>query len=284
MNAKSTRLSRLLVACVLPATLWAPLHGSAATQGREAQSSAALRVCADRNNLPFSNQTGDGFENRIAELIAAELDLPVQYYWWPQTTGFLRNTLQARRCDLVMGIASGNERVQNTNPYYRSVYTMVYRKDSGITSTALSDPALKDLRFGVVAGTPPATLLARYGLIGQARPYHRNVDTRHFSPARQAIQDVASGETDVALAWGPIAGYFAARQSVDLQVVPLLDEPRDVRLEFLISMAVRRNEPEWKRTLNGILRTLKPRIDEVLAEYSVPMLDQKGQLITVATE
>ena len=282
LKIKSNRFIYLSAVCVILVTT--PMPGGAATQGREAQSSSTLRVCADPNNLPFSSRSGDGFENRIADLIAAELQRPVQYYWWPQTMGFLRNTLQARQCDLVMGVASGSDRAQNTNPYYRSVYTMVYRRDSGVSATTLADPELANLRFGVVAGTPPATLLARYGLIAQARPYHRTVDTRHFSPARRAIDDVANGETDVAVIWGPIAGYFAAQQSVPLTVVPLLDEPRDVRLEFLISMAVRRNEPEWKRTLNKALRKLKPRIDQILAEYSVPMLDRKGQLITVAAD
>ncbi|MFP6890862.1 MAG: substrate-binding domain-containing protein [Nitrospinota bacterium] len=252
----------------------------AATPSREARVTEALRVCADPNNLPYSNELEEGFENKIAQLIAAELGRPVRYTWWPQTVGFVRNTLRLRRCDLIVGIGTGNEMSQNTNPYYRSVYTMVYRRDSGLRAKALSDQALKSLRFGVIAGTPPATLLAMYGLIGQVRSYHRNVDTRYFSPARQAIADVAEGKIDVALIWGPFSGYFAKRETVPLVVVPLLDENTDVRLDFMISMAVRINETEWKRQLNNILKRLQPEIDEILKDYGVPLLDRQRRLIT----
>jgi len=247
---------------------------------REARMTSVLRVCADANNLPYSNKTEEGFENKIARLIAGELGLPVRYTWWPQTIGFVRNTLRLRRCDLIVGIGTGNELVQNTNPYYRSVYTMVYRGNSGLRATRLSDPALKSLRFGVVAGTPPATLLAMYDLIGQARPYQLTVDTRYFSPARQAIDDVAAGTIDVALIWGPMAGFFAKQQKVPLVVVPLLHEMAKVRLDFRVSMAVRVNEPKWKRQLNDILDRLQPKIDVILKEYGVPLLDEQGRLIT----
>ena len=252
----------------------------AVTPSREATVTEALRVCADPNNLPFSNKLEEGFENKIAQLIAAELGRPVRYTWWPQTIGFVRNTLRLRRCDLIVGIGTGNEMSQNTNPYYRSVYTMVYRRDSGLQAKALSDRALKSLRFGVIAGTPPATLLAMYGLINQVRSYHRNVDTRYFSPARQAISDVAEGKIDVALIWGPFSGYFAKRETVPLVVVPLLHEKTNVRLDFLISMAVRINEPEWKRRLNRILKHLQPKIDGILKDYGVPLLDRQRRLIT----
>ena len=247
---------------------------------REARTTSVLRVCADANNLPYSNKMEEGFENKIARLIAGELGLPVRYTWWPQTIGFVRNTLRLRRCDLIVGIGTGNELVQNTNAYYRSVYTMVYRGNSGLRATRLSDPALKSLRFGVVAGTPPATLLAMYDLIGQARPYQLTVDTRYFSPARQAIDDVAAGTIDVALIWGPMAGFFAKQQKVPLIVVPLLHEMAKVRLDFRVSMAVRVNEPKWKRQLNDILERLQPKIDVILQEYGVPLLDEQGRLIT----
>ena len=214
------------------------------------------------------------------ELVAAELGRPVRYTWWPQTLGFVRNTLRLRRCDLIAGIGTTSELVQNTNPYYRSVYTMVYRRDSGLEATTLSDPALESLRFGVIAGTPPATLLAAYGLLGQTRPYHLTVDTRFFSPARQAIEDVAEGEVDVALIWGPSAGYFARVQKVPLVVVPLLEEQTKVRLDFRVSMAVRYNEPEWKRRLNRILVRLQPEIEKILKEFGTPLLDATGKLIT----
>ena len=246
---------------------------------REARTKKILRVCADANSLPFSNKKEEGFENKIARLIADELEQPIHYTWWPQTIGFIRNTLRLRRCDLIVGIGTGNELVQNTNPYYRSIYTMVYRQDSGLKATSLSDPALKSLRFGVIAGTPPATLLAKYGLIGQARPYHLTVDTRFFSPTRQAIEDVAAGKIDIALIWGPAAGYFAKRQKAALVVVPLLNEQTGVRLDFRVSMAVRANENDWKRQLNRILKRLKPKIDRILKDYGVPLLDRQRRLI-----
>ncbi len=252
----------------------------AAQTSREARTTSVLRVCADANNLPYSNKMEEGFENKIARLIAGELGLPVRYTWWPQTIGMVRNTLRLRRCDLIAGIGTGNELVQNTNPYYRSVYTMVYRRNSGLRATTLSDPTLKSLRFGVVAGTPPATLLAMYDLIGQARPYQLTVDTRYFSPARQAIADVAAGIIDVALIWGPIAGFFAKQQKVPLVVVPLLNEMAKVRLDFRVSMAVRINEPKWKRQLNDILQRLQPKIGVILKEYGIPLLDEQGRLIT----
>ncbi|MES9981760.1 MAG: transporter substrate-binding domain-containing protein, partial [Candidatus Thiodiazotropha sp. 6PLUC5] len=132
----------------------------------EARNKDYLTVCGDPNHLPFSNKEMEGFENQIAQLIADDLEKRLRYHWWPQTIGFVRNTLRVRLCDLVMGVTSVNELLQNTNPYYRSVYTLVYRKDSGLEIQSLDDPALKDLQLGVVAGTPPATLLSNYGLMG----------------------------------------------------------------------------------------------------------------------
>ena len=173
----------------------------------EARAGHYLTVCGDPNNLPFSNEQLEGFENKIAQLIAAELGRPLHYRWWPQTVGFVRNTLQTRLCDLIMGISTVNDLVQNTNPYYRSVYTLVYRTDAGITIRSLQDPAVKGLRIGVVAGTPPVSLLTRYDLLGQTRSYERAVDTRLYAPARDAVADVARGELDLAVIWGPIAGY-----------------------------------------------------------------------------
>lgn len=246
---------------------------------REALATKTLRVCADPNNLPFSNDTEEGFENKIIELVAKELGLKVQYTWFPQTVGFVRRTLRVRACDLISGITTTSQLVQNTNPYYRSAYTMVYRADSGITATSIGDAAIKDKRFGVVAGTPPATLLAMNGLLANTKSYRRTVDTRHFSPPRDAIEEVASGETDIAIIWGPIAGYYAKQSKEKLRVVPLLAEPRNVRLDFRVSMAVRHNETEWKRQINAILKRIQPKIDGLLSSYGVPLLDDHGALI-----
>jgi quinoprotein dehydrogenase-associated probable ABC transporter substrate-binding protein len=246
----------------------------------EVRDRTALRVCADPANVPFSNEAGEGFENKIAELIAAELALPVHYTWFPQATGFIRNTLRARKCDVVIGIALGNELVQNTNPYYRSAYSLVYRADSGLALDSLGDPALKGLRLGVVAGTPPATLMAKYGLLGNVRPYQLFVDTRFDLSGKQMVEDVAKGDLDVAVLWGPIAGYYASRQNPKLQVVPLPSQSGEVKLDYRITMGVRQNELEWKHQLNAIIRKKQSEINAILHAYGVPLLDEQGNAIT----
>ena len=246
--------------------------GHAATA--EIQDRSALRVCADPSNLPFSNNAGEGFENKIAELIAKELGLPVEYTWFPQGPGFVRNTLRARRCDVVIGITTGNEMLQNTNPYYRSAYALVYRGKPGPGIASLADPALKALRIGLVAGTPPANVIARLGLMRQVRPYRLVVDTRFEIPGRQMVKDIVGGEIDVGVLWGPIAGYYAKRQSERLEVVPLASEPgRGVKMDYRISMGIRFNEPDWKHSLNDLIKNKQAEINAILAEYGVPLLD-----------
>lgn len=250
-----------------------------ATENHEGRNTAHLTVCGDPNNLPFSNARMQGFENRIAEIIATALDRPLHYRWWPQSVGFVRNTLHMRRCDLVMGITSVNEMVQNTNPYYRSVYSLVQRADAKPHIQSLSDPALKTMRLGVVAGTPPATLIARYGLMAQTRPYQRTVDTRHLTPAKEAITDVAAGTTDIAVVWGPIAGYGAARQNPPLRVTPLPARVDEVPLAFNVSMGLRHRETAWKHEINTLIDRLRPEFRRVLLDFGVPLLDSQDQPI-----
>ena len=179
-----------LVGLTLPAT-------SAIGAGAEAVDRSSLRVCADPHSLPFSDKQGDGYENKIAELLGAKLSVPVRYTWFPQTTGFVRNTLRARQCDLVIGVPLGFELLQNTNPYYRTTYVLLYRADSGLNVTSLDDPRLKNLRLGVIAGTPPSSILARNGLMANTKPYQLMVDTRYFQPGKDMVEDVVSGEVDV---------------------------------------------------------------------------------------
>jgi mxaJ protein len=241
-----------------------------------------LRVCADPSNLPFSNQAGEGFENKIAELLAGKLGRELSYTWYPQSVGFVRNTLGAARCDLVIGIATTNELLQNSNPYYRSSYVLVQRADAGRKATSLHDPALAELRLGAVARTPPVTLLAQRGLLGKLKPYPLIVDTRFESPGRQMVEDVAAGEIDVAVVWGPIGGYWAQQQAVPLEVTPLIGEDKGVRLDFRISMGLRRGEPNWKREVNDLLTASKDEIDAILVNYGVPLLDEQGQPISTA--
>lgn len=263
---------RAAVAIALVPALWFP-HPAAAAKDHEGRNSSYLTVCGDPNNLPFSNDKMEGFENRIAEIVAADLQRPLHYRWWPQSVGFVRNTLRVRLCDLIMGITSVNEMVQNTNPYYRSVYSLVQRSDGMPRIESLSDPALKSLRIGVVAGTPPATLIARYGLMDRTRPYLRTVDTRHYTPATEAVTDVSTGEIDVAVIWGPIAGYIGARQNPPLLVTPLPATVDGVALAFNVSMGLRHREKKWKHRINALIDRLGPDFQRVLIEYRVPLLD-----------
>jgi quinoprotein dehydrogenase-associated probable ABC transporter substrate-binding protein len=257
----------------------AQLSEARADDHPEAVDRSAFRVCSDPSNLPFSNDKGEGFENKIAELLAKELNVPLKYTWYPNSIGFLRNTLRARRCDVVMGTVTGAEMVQTTNPYYRSAYVMVTRKADNITAEKIEDPALKDLKIGLNAGAPPADIVAQSGLAAHVRPYDLYVDTRVQSPGRDMINDLVKKEIDVALLWGPIAGYYAAQQGDALKVTPLLNEPKKNRMEFYITLAVRPGENKWKNDLNNLLRENKAEIEQILRDYHVPMLNARGELI-----
>jgi quinoprotein dehydrogenase-associated probable ABC transporter substrate-binding protein len=253
--------------------------GSALAQLGELVDQDTLRVCADPNNLPYSNQAGEGFENKIAELLAADRGVELAYTWFPQTIGFVRNTLGARQCDVVIGTTTTSEQMQNTNPYYRSSYVLLQRADAGTKVGSLHDPALKDLRIGAVARTPPLDLLARQGLLKNLRPYTLVVDTRVEHPAQNMVEDLAAGEIDVAVVWGPIGGYWATRQPVAIEVVPLTDEGAGVRLDFRITMGLRHGEPEWKQILNDFIREHEDELQAILLAYGVPLLDRQGRLI-----
>jgi quinoprotein dehydrogenase-associated probable ABC transporter substrate-binding protein len=231
--------------------------------------------------MPFSNDKGEGFENKIAEIVADELKVPVEYTWFPQATGFIRQTLSAKRCDVVIGYAQGDELVLNTNHYYRSTYALVYRAGIGLDGIdGLSDARLRDKHIGVVAGTPPATLMAQLDLIRNAKPYPLMVDRRYESPGERMIGDLRSGEIDAGVLWGPIAGYFAARNGNKLTVVPLLNEIAGQRMAFRITFGVRHLEDDWKRQLNVLIAKRQGDFDAVLLQYGVPLLDEQSNLIT----
>jgi quinoprotein dehydrogenase-associated probable ABC transporter substrate-binding protein len=241
----------------------------------------SLRVCADPANMPFSNDKGEGFENKLAELVAAELKVPVDYTWFPQATGFIRNTLFAKRCDVVMGYAQGDELVLNTNAYYRSLYTLVYRKGGSLEGVDhLADERLKDKRLGLVAGTPPTEIMLRLGLLARAKPYPLMVDRRYESPAERMMTDIRSGEIDAGVLWGPIAGYFATNAGEPLAVVPLLKETSGPRMAYRITFGVRPGEDDWKRELNALIAKLQGKLDAVLLQYGVPLLDEQNNLVT----
>ncbi|PAU75215.1 substrate-binding domain-containing protein [Halomonas salipaludis] len=240
-----------------------------------------LRVCADGNNLPFTNSAGEGFENRIAELMADDLDVPLRYVWAPQVMGFVRNTLELRVCDVMIGVVAGYEHLQNTNEYYRSVYALVVPADFDADVTRLDDPALKGLDIGVIAETPPIVPLRRSG--ATVRNYLLQVDTRERAPVRDAIADVANGSLDGAVIWGPMAGYFAARHDPPLKVLPLHEDDSDVRLDFRITMGIRRGEPQWKDWINDFIDRHQDEINAILVEYQVPLLDRRGEPLDSAS-
>src|SRR6202047_2440337 len=182
-----------------------------------------LRVCADPRNLPFSNDKGEGFENKLAQLFAEKLHKPLDYMFFPQATGFVKMTLGAHRCDVIMGFPQGDDLVQGTNPYYRTAYALVAKQGSGLDDVAtLEDERLKGKHIGIVAGTPPATNMAVNGLMANARPYPLMIDTRIDSSAAAMIKDLTSGEIDAAVLWGPLAGYYAKQASTPLHVTALI--------------------------------------------------------------
>jgi quinoprotein dehydrogenase-associated probable ABC transporter substrate-binding protein len=240
-----------------------------------------LRVCGDPHNLPFSDDKGAGFENKIAELLAEKLGKGLTYTWYPQAPGFVRNTLAAHRCDLIMGLPQGDDLAQGTNPYYRTAYALAYKAGRGLDGVdSLEDPRLKDRRIGIVAGTPPATYLAINGLMAGAKPYPLVVDTRVESSAETMMKDLAAGEIDAGVLWGPLAGFYAKQANPPVRVVPLINETSGPRLVYRITMAVRPSDQNWKRLLNQLIRENQPAMQKILLGYDVPLLDERNQPIT----
>jgi quinoprotein dehydrogenase-associated probable ABC transporter substrate-binding protein len=241
-----------------------------------------LRVCADPRNLPFSDEKGEGFENKLAELFAEKLRKKLDYMYFPQATGFVRMTLAAHRCDVIMGFPQGDELVQGTNPYYRTAYALVAKPGSGLEDvTSLGDNRLKGKHLGIVAGTPPATNMAVNGLMANAKPYPLMIDTRIDSSVGAMIKDLTAGEIDAAVLWGPMAGYYAKQANPPLHVTPLLKETSGPRLIYRIGMGVRTADQNWKRLLNRLIQENQPAINKILLDFGVPLLDENDRPITV---
>jgi quinoprotein dehydrogenase-associated probable ABC transporter substrate-binding protein len=243
-----------------------------------------LRVCADPRNLPFSNEKGEGFENKLAELFAAKLQKRLDYMYFPQATGFVKMTLGAHRCDVIMGFPQGDDLAQGTNPYYRTAYALVAKQGSGLDDvTTLEDQRLKSKRIGIVAGTPPATNMAVAGLMMNARPYQLMIDTRFDSSSAAMIKDLMSGEIDAGILWGPMAGYYAKQANPPLHVMPLVKETSGPQLAFRIGMGVRPADQNWKRLLNRLIQENQPAINKILLDFGVPLLDENNRLMGMET-
>jgi mxaJ protein len=276
INNRSGRAITLVVLI-----LCAPVLFSCAHKGR-ADDKRKLRVCADPNNLPFSNQRQEGFENRIAELIAAEMNATVEYTWWAQRRGFIRNTLKDCKCDLVMGVPSGFELALTTAPYYRSTYMFVYRKDKGIKVRSFDDPVLRKVKVGVqiigddYANAPPAHALAKRHIIGNVKGYTVYGDYKEENPPARIIDALVAGDIDVAIVWGPLAGYFAKRAGVALELVPVSPQIDQPFLPFVydISMGVRRGENDFREEVESILERKRSDVETILEEYGVPRISE----------
>ena len=242
-----------------------------------------FRICADPYNLPFSNRRLEGFENKIADLMAEEFGASPTYIWWGQRMGFIRNTLKATlkeaRCDVVMGIPKGYDPVLWTQSYYRSTFVFVFRKDKGIRVKSLDDPVLRRLKIGVhllgndYTNPPPVHELTRRGIVTNVVGY-----STFYSPENQPnriIEAVTSGEIDVAIVWGPVAGYFAKKQSAELELVPVPSGADDLPFAFDISMGVRHGEETLKAQLEGVLDRKRAEIRRILTDYGVPLMDDR---------
>jgi quinoprotein dehydrogenase-associated probable ABC transporter substrate-binding protein len=268
-----------------PATIAFALFAAAVATGAfAAPSDGLLRVCADPDNMPFSNEKGDGFENKLVDLIASKLGLQVQYTWLPQVVGHVATVPDDSECDILMGYAQGSGLIEDTNPYYRTSYVLLFRRDdpslAGVEN--LSDERLRTKTIGIIARTPPVSNMAINALMGNARPFETG-DRTPASAAADVIAAVASGEIDAGILWGPLGGYYAQSAKVPLTLVPLVKEKAGPATIYGITMGVRPNEPEWKHRLNKLIAQNQPAINAIMSEYNVPVLDENGNLIKPTT-
>lgn len=275
MCSVSSRLaSAFLVAGALTAMI-AP----AAT----AETNHTLRVCADPNNLPFSDAQGKGFENAIARLLADDLHRPLAYTWWPQRRGFIRNTLKAGKCDVVIGVPAHLDMALTTVPYYRSSYVFVTRRDRHLDLRTMDDPRLRNLRIGVhavgddYANVPPAMALGRRGIVNNLHGYSIYGDYSKAAPSRALIDAVANGDIDVAIAWGPFAGYFAGEEKHPLTIQPVEGEnDPTLPMSFAISMAVRKGDTAMRTVLDTFITRRHDAIAAVLKRYGIPVVPDRA--------
>lgn len=260
--------------------------------GQMPEERTEFRVCQDPNNMPFSNTKGEGYEDKIAQLFAKDLGLPVTYYSFPQRMGFIRNTLRYKLpgedypCDIVMSVPKDYGQVLATKPYYRSVYALVIPRGKGMDDVksqedflALPAATLHALKIGVYDRSPASAWLVNHKLVDQGVPYRMlNADPDQY-PGQIIENDLAQGKLDVAIVWGPIAGYFSKRVStLELMVIPLKSEP-DVKLDFEIAMGVRPGESAWKKQIEALIEKNQAQIRAILADYRVPQAGEAGETV-----
>ena len=239
-----------------------------------------LTACADPNNLPFSNKAGEGFENKLAQMIAADLHARLDYVWWAQRRGYVRNTLNEKKCDFWPGIASNVEMVATSRPYYRSTYEFVTRADANLKGLTLDDPRLKRLKIGVelvgddASNTPPAHALSARGIVGNVRGYMLYGDYAKPNPPAEIVRAVERGDIDVALVWGPLAGYFAAKSPVPLRLEPVTPWMADMQwpMQFDISVGVQKDDQQLLKNIDRVLERRRTDIGQLLAAYHVPVI------------
>ncbi len=250
----------------------------------------AFRVCADPNNLPFSNSKGEGFENKIAKLFAKELGWPVEYTWYPQRMGFIRNTLRSRqesgryKCDIIMGVPFNYPETATSRPYYRSTWVMLYVKGKGLDNVktpqdVLKAPNLRSLKFGVFGGSPAADWVLKYNLMEQMVPYRLQTGAIEDYTGKVIIEDLLPGNINVLFIWGPIAGYFAKQHPVlapvSMQSENEKDKDRDVAFDFPISMGMRQPDKEWKEQINKLIEQNQDKINAILTDYGIPLVKEQ---------
>jgi len=263
----------------LPICLAAALAAGAARaqQTPDLVSHTDLRVCADPNNLPFSNDKGEGFENKIAELLAHDLNEKLEYTFFPDSQGFIRATLGRNACDVIIGTVAGSGDVATTDAYYHTAYMMATRTADHYATNKVSDWHIAGKRFGLIAATPPTDLIVEHNLMDQTAIYQLMVDTRVSSPSHDMVKDLVAGRIDVALLWGPIAGYYTKHDHLPLKLVFLNPEDSKVRLDYHIAMGVRPSDVAFRRRLNQVISRDQPQITKILTEYGVPLLDEQNK-------
>ncbi len=253
--------------------------------GGAGSNAPVLRVCADPDNMPFSNSEKEGFENKLAELLAERLGDELEYSWFAETSGYVPNTVGNDACDLVMGYAQGTGLIEDTNPYYYTSYVLITREDDAPLKgvETLSDPRLKQKRIGLFARTPPASILAMHGLVSNAKPFETYADDSASRRPMTMIAEIASGELDAGLLWGPVGGYYAQRADVPLRSCRWSRRTRGRAPSTASPWACGPNEPQWKHSINKLLAENQHDINVILQGYNVPLLNQEGELIASGT-